>query len=81
MGFNPLRVINKVSRVLTKPEIKRQSTTEMAALLQNRADLHHLLFRRGYLFTDAKGLNLEGFPFLGQWVQSSLGSLNGGGSH
>lgn len=77
VNHTPAKFFNRVSRTLSGPEIERRNSTEMAALLESRPGLQHLVFRRGYLVTDDEDLNLQAFPFLGQWEQGSLRSPGG----
>ncbi len=47
----------------------------MRELLKKNKDLQELLFIRGFLATDRKGLDLNEFPFYGNWECRELGGI------
>lgn len=54
-----------------------KTRAEMEALLATFPQYRHLLYRRGYLITDAPNLDLDQYPFFGHWSTSQFGTLNG----
>lgn len=47
---------------------------EIREELDKNPKYRELLFRRGYLFTDKKLADVQGYPFYGQWKELQLGS-------
>lgn len=49
-------------------------TTRLKSELNQREDLQHLLFRRGYLFSNRPDIDLSGYPFYNHWNREQVNS-------
>lgn len=54
-----------------------QSHNHIRGLLTEHPQYQHLLFRRGYLVTSAGDVDLEAYPFFGNWLTVRLGTADG----
>lgn len=54
-----------------------RTASDMHLLLEASPQYQRLLFRRGYLISNAADVDLQAYPFFGQWATSPLGTVDG----